>query len=113
MIDELSRQLEAAKLSAQQAEQEVDSARRQAAAWANEQMQQQQQRIQSANTEQTQRDREAASAIKADLQAALKAKEVAEQKVAKLESDLNKQLQALDMAVERAHVAEEVCVSLY
>lgn len=108
MIDELSHQLEAAKLAAHQSEQEAENARREAAAWANNQMQQQQQRLQSANNEQNQRDREALVAMRDDLQNALKAKEEADQKIAKLEADLNKNLKALDTALERAHTAEEV-----
>uniref|UniRef100_A0A5K3EGV4 GRIP domain-containing protein n=1 Tax=Mesocestoides corti TaxID=53468 RepID=A0A5K3EGV4_MESCO len=109
VIEELSRQLKAAKLAAQQAEQEVDNARRNSAAWANEQMQAQQQRLQAVSSEQTQRDREVIASLKSDLQAALNAKETAEQRAAKLEDDFRNQIKALDAKMTRAQAAEEVC----
>lgn len=102
VINELSRQLETAKATAQQAAVEAENAHRQAAAWATEQ---------SANSEQSQRDREAMAALKADLQDALKAKDTAEMRIRKLENDLQNQIKALDVAVDHAHTAEEVCVS--
>ncbi|VDK20105.1 unnamed protein product [Taenia asiatica] len=100
VINELSRQLEAAKATAQKAVVEAEKAHLQAAAWATEQ---------SANSEQSQRDREAMAALKADLQDALKAKDAAEKKIQRLENDLQNQIKALDVAVDHAHTAEEVC----
>ncbi|VDM36259.1 unnamed protein product [Hydatigera taeniaeformis] len=100
VINELSRQLEAAKTTAQQAAVEAENAHRQAAAWATEQ---------SVNSEQSQRDREAMAALKADLQDTLKAKDAAEKRIERLENDLQNQIKALNVAVDQAHTIEEVC----
>nr|VZI39770.1 unnamed protein product [Spirometra erinaceieuropaei] len=102
VIQELSRQLEAAKASTQQAERDVDSARRQAAAWANEQVQQQQLRLQS---EQAQRGQEAAEALKA----ALEARDRAQQAAAALETELTNQREAMEAQAEIIRTSEERC----
>lgn len=112
MIDELSRQLDSAKAMAQQAQLEAEGAQRQAAAWANDQMQAQQMRLQSVSSEQNQKDLETLAALKADLQTALEARDQAQQRIAKLESDLSKQRQALDTSVERYHDIEDNCVRM-
>ena len=102
VIEELSRQLEAANNAAHQAAAEAENAQRQVAAWSMEH---------STNSEQSQRDRETIAALKASLQDARNANEAAEQRIQKLEKDLQNQINALDVAVDRAHTAAEVCVS--
>lgn len=103
MIERLSQQLAAAKLSAQQATAEAENAQRKAAAWATEQS--------AANSEQSQRDSETIAALKGDLKTAIDEKEMLQQRAQQLESDLMAKIKVYKTEVERAQTAEEVCVS--
>ncbi|VUZ45378.1 unnamed protein product, partial [Hymenolepis diminuta] len=101
VIERLSQQLAAAKLSAQQATAEAENAQRKAASWATEQS--------AANSEQSQRDSETIAALKDDLKTAIDEKEMLQQRAQQLESDLMTKIKVYKTEVERAQTAEEVC----